>query len=597
MSEEGSRKCSKKVGVLILIVVLLILLGGIGFVWAQSNVGHETMPTTESSGSVAETPEQSVEHQAKTELVTPEATVDAPAAPTAVATSVPEPTSIPLPLFVNPVDSRFVEEATAWGADFVLVSEMNSGVWQYEVNSFIRPIAMEASHDAAYLLDGGRVLVFNLLQLEPPEVLLAPGDDVNGVHVLEPLDLALMDDSLFVLDRAGDVYRYDLDGSSWNLDRYDRPVEASSGHYFVALDVPTDPADDGLSNPSRTLLETNYKFSMLYGGDDGSLWNLPEGRSVDVSGLGSEIYVLQREMFDPAGIVTKYQDTRSIKGFAPKIEIEFPRQIVATESAVYVLDKDGRRLLAFDPEDGRLLTLYQLLQENPISVFAVDPTGHIYLAGRERLYILEQPDRIATVTGGPVLDDLQVHDPSFLSGLDDFSVPIGGSNITFRDFQMPGAPRHYRLGVHHGLDFYWQPGTKVLAAADGVVIRADLDYVPPTAVQLAAWWNDSQERGYTGSDTLDKYLGRQVWIQHDEGLVSRYAHLRSIAPGIAQGFEVSRGQVIGEVGNSGSPASLESEQADAHLHFELWLRDMFLGQFLRPIEAREWVERILINGD
>jgi murein DD-endopeptidase MepM/ murein hydrolase activator NlpD len=135
----------------------------------------------------------------------------------------------------------------------------------------------------------------------------------------------------------------------------------------------------------------------------------------------------------------------------------------------------------------------------------------------------------------------------------------------------------------------------VLAAADGTVIRADLDYVGPTAWQLAAWWNETQERGYTTPERLDDYLGRQIWIQHRDGLITRYAHLRSIEPGIAKGVEVARGQTIGEVGNSGSPASLESEQADAHLHFELWLADQYLGQFMRPIETREWIESIFPN--
>jgi murein DD-endopeptidase MepM/ murein hydrolase activator NlpD len=581
----------------IIIALFAILLGGIGFVWSRSHAEQEILPSAGDTGSLAVSPEQSSELLPNTESMTPRATVSAPVSPTAIATNEPESHSFPLPSFANPVDDRLVEEAAVWDANFVLIDEMNSGVWQYEANNFIRPIGLEASYDMAYLLDGGRVLALNLDRSEPPVLLLAPGDDVGGVRVLEPLDLALVGDTLFVLDRAGDVYRYDLKNDSWDLDRYDRPVEASSGHYFIALDIPSNSVGvDGL-NPSRTLLETNYKFTMQYGGDEESLWNLPEGRSVDVSGSGNDTYVLQREMFDPAGIVTKYQDTRSIKEFAPKIEIEYPRQIVATETAVYVLDRDGRRLLALDPSDGRLLRVYQLPQENPVSVFAVDPAGQIFLAGQDRLYMVDQPDKIAAIPGGPVLNGMQPHDPSFLDGLDDFSVPIGGSNITFRDFQMPGAPRHYRLGVHQGLDFYWQPGTKVLAAADGVVIRADLGYVPPTAAQLAAWWNESQERGYTTSDTLDNYLGQQVWIQHAEGLVTRYAHLRSIAPGIAQGTQVSRGQVIGEVGNSGSPASLESERADAHLHFELWLRDTYFGQFMRPIETREWVERILTNGE
>ena len=150
--------------------------------------------------------------------------------------------------------------------------------------------------------------------------------------------------------------------------------------------------------------------------------------------------------------------------------------------------------------------------------------------------------------------------------------------------------------MHNGIDFYWQPGTDIIAAADGVIVRADVDYIPPTAAQLAAWWNESQALGYTSDETLDRYLGRQVWIEHANGVVSRHAHLRMIEPGIVVGTAVTRGQKIGEVGNSGSPASLESETSDAHLHFELWLdENAYLGQFLRPIETRMWIERILSN--
>ena len=39
------------------------------------------------------------------------------------------------------------------------------------------------------------------------------------------------------------------------------------------------------------------------------------------------------------------------------------------------------------------------------------------------------------------------------------------------------------------------------------------------------------------------------------------------------------------------PASVNSETEDAHLHFELWLGDIHLGQFLRPIEIRELLEQ------
>jgi murein DD-endopeptidase MepM/ murein hydrolase activator NlpD len=180
------------------------------------------------------------------------------------------------------------------------------------------------------------------------------------------------------------------------------------------------------------------------------------------------------------------------------------------------------------------------------------------------------------------------------------SSPIQGATITSRDFQLPGAPRHYRLGVHEGIDFYGHTvgvpvngRTPVRAVADGVVIRALVDYQPLTRAQSDAWVAESLRLGYTPPNVLDGYRGRQIWIDHGNGVISRYAHLGSIEPGIITGTEVTRGQVIATVGNSGTPGSLTSETYDVHLHLELWVGDHFVGQFLRPIEAREWLERIL----
>jgi len=65
---------------------------------------------------------------------------------------------------------------------------------------------------------------------------------------------------------------------------------------------------------------------------------------------------------------------------------------------------------------------------------------------------------------------------------------------------------------------------------------------------------------------------------------------------------VEKGQIIAMVGNSGTPASVQSDTDEVHLHLELWVgnpstagtgESHFVGQFLRPIEAREWLEKIL----
>ena len=147
-------------------------------------------------------------------------------------------------------------------------------------------------------------------------------------------------------------------------------------------------------------------------------------------------------------------------------------------------------------------------------------------------------------------------DPDDLSG---FTPPVPGACLPYADSLMPNAPRLYRNGVHEGVDIY--PGyacayvelnTPALAMYDGVVVRADLGYVEITPEQVTEFAARTARQGYTDPETLDIYRGRQVWIDHGSGVVARYAHLASIADGIEVGVEVTQGQVVGGLGESGS---------------------------------------------
>ncbi|MBV7379434.1 M23 family metallopeptidase [Maritimibacter dapengensis] len=86
--------------------------------------------------------------------------------------------------------------------------------------------------------------------------------------------------------------------------------------------------------------------------------------------------------------------------------------------------------------------------------------------------------------------------------------------------------------LHAGTDMAGPVGTPIHATADGVVIHAD--------------W----QSGY----------GRLVKIQHEFGIETRYAHMSRIA--VKKGQRVSRGERIGDMGNSG-------RSTGPHLHYEV----------------------------
>ena len=87
---------------------------------------------------------------------------------------------------------------------------------------------------------------------------------------------------------------------------------------------------------------------------------------------------------------------------------------------------------------------------------------------------------------------------------------------------------------HKGIDIALPEGTPLVAAKSGVVTRAE----------------------------MSSSYGNVIYINHDDGTQTRYAHMRNFARGISTGSIVRMGQVIGYSGNTGNSTG-------PHLHFEL----------------------------
>ena len=178
----------------------------------------------------------------------------------------------------------------------------------------------------------------------------------------------------------------------------------------------------------------------------------------------------------------------------------------------------------------------------------------------------------AVVTTPPYVGEREVA-RSFARLRGVFALPIEGGDIPDDPDLLPGAPRDYRAGIHEGIDFPAPIGTPVLAAASGTVTRVDVSFLDWTRQQQDIALFDAVALGYTPAATLDSIRGRQVWIDHGKGVVTRYAHLSAVEP-LVVGQKIDAGAVIGAVGSSGYP------QGGPHLHFEVRVGDDFYGDGL-----------------
>ena len=100
---------------------------------------------------------------------------------------------------------------------------------------------------------------------------------------------------------------------------------------------------------------------------------------------------------------------------------------------------------------------------------------------------------------------------------------------------------------HQGLDIKTLSGVPVIAAANGIIVKAE----------------------------TNGYFGKTVEIEHEgDHFKTLYAHLKDYAEGLEVEQKVTRGQIIGYVGNTG-------RSTGAHLHYAVY-----------EIEKERWVNPI-----
>lgn len=112
---------------------------------------------------------------------------------------------------------------------------------------------------------------------------------------------------------------------------------------------------------------------------------------------------------------------------------------------------------------------------------------------------------------------------------------------------------------HNATDFATPVGTRVVAAAPGVVLRVSSEF----------------NRG-----------GLKVFVDHGEGLVTTSNHLARAL--VRVGDRVRRGQVIALSGYSGLDGLVTFPWGIPHVHFNTWLDGAYVDPFAPPGETALW---------
>lgn len=217
-----------------------------------------------------------------------------------------------------------------------------------------------------------------------------------------------------------------------------------------------------------------------------------------------------------------------------------------------------------------LVAIVGIIAFAAIAVFATTTTGGAVRAAPAAA--ATPPPRATPIVVPTALPDPETL-PRHLRLLQGFRYPVARGHVPSGAAYLPNSPREYRAGYHEGIDFPVPAGTAVLAAKNGHVVRIDNRFIDWSVIEERAAFAEALALGYTPERILDRIRGRQVWIDHGGGIVTRYAHLGSVGP-MQVGSYVEAGTVIGTAGSSGLP------EGGPHVHFEIRVGAGFYGEGL-----------------
>jgi hypothetical protein len=425
------------------------------------------------------------------------------------------------------------------------------------------------------------------------QTLGVPGNKVGGVPIQEFLHFTYWPahKSIAVLDKSGSIFEYVPAQRKWLLVRANQQTLGSPDRHYVSI------CSDGphllLLDPERNQI---WRFPAAGKNDryfrDVLPWRIHAGDPNVCDGIAiafdGSTYVLRRN-----GAVSIYPPAASGGNGSPRhlawkppADIAPTRLAVTATSPCYLVERENSRVLAIDKTKG---TCEKFLFPSRSDLRGLLPGygGFCVIDGSTLAFrMLGKSDASEKTT--PRTFDWR---------LSILRLPIKGVSLPRHPGVFPGARRLYRHGVHQGLDFFSDAGpvkvnTPAIAAAAGRVIRADVNYHDMDARQYAKIMKECARDQYCSESNEDLFRGCQVWIDHGNGLVTRYAHLNKARSDLSIGAPVDAGETVGYIGYSGTGENQPGTAKRPHLHFEIWLDGHYLGYGLTPAETVAIYQRI-----
>lgn len=405
--------------------------------------------------------------------------------------------------------------------------------------------------------------------------------------------------SLVILSKAGDLFEYFIETGAWHQYRANLWLTGSPDPDYV--DLAFNGKDIILLDPERNeiwVCPPNSKYLSPYF-KEVMPWQVRRGDQYVGDGIGIAYdgftYILRK-----GGSLTKYSgNTR-----ATVRQMKFPyrasgrarlrpsRLITAAGAPVYIVERENNRVICIDKKTGQS-SHFVFPKSSDLRGLAPIKDGFVVVNGDT---LITRKLDTADAAGA------EIHPRRIDHRLEGIGIPVPGGCLPSHLGVFPGARRLYRYGIHAGVDFFNGAGNRVvmgtpaLAAESGKITRLDRNFKDMDARTFNRVMSQCAREHNTSEHNEDLFRGCQVWIDHGNRMVTRYAHLDKINNGLKDNAFVTRGEKIGYIGVSGTGQNLPGRAKYPHLHFEIWLDGHYVGYGLTPGETLGVYEDIFGTG-